>query len=170
MNKRRVSIPRMGDKYTEAFKDLMENLGLNVILPPKTTDKTVQIGVRNTAEMICFPIKPLIGNFAEALDAGADTLFMYDSMGQCRLKHYSKIQELALRDMGYTNFKMYSVGLQNVFQILNKLGGYSYLAILKEFISFYGIIKKIDKEKTKWSKDKPNIGIIGEIFTCCDER
>jgi predicted nucleotide-binding protein (sugar kinase/HSP70/actin superfamily) len=28
----------------------------------------------------------------------------------------------------------------------------------------------VDEKKERWSRRKPNIGIIGEIFTCCDER
>ena len=28
----------------------------------------------------------------------------------------------------------------------------------------------MDQKKEMWSRRKPNIGIIGEIFTCCDDR
>ena len=89
---RKVTIPWIGREYTKLLARSLTNLGLNVELPPFTTDKTIQIGVRNTAEMVCFPLKPTLGNFVEALDNGADTLLMYDSQGQCRLKHYWKIQ------------------------------------------------------------------------------
>lgn len=170
MEERYVTIPRIGEAYTNAFKQTFENIGLSVILPPRTTDKTVQIGVRNTAEMFCYPIKPTLGNFAEALDKGANTLFMYDSMGQCREKHYAKIQELALREMGYKDFEMYNLNFKNVLPILRDLSGTSKYKILKELFSFYKRIKAIDVVKESWSKDKPNIGIIGEIFTCCDEQ
>jgi len=168
--KRYVTIPRMGKEYTNAFKQTFENLGLNVRLPPKTTDKTIQIGVRNTAEMVCFPLKPTLGNFVEALDEGANTLLMYDSMGQCREKHYAKIQELALREMGYNNFEMYNINSKNALTILNKLSGKSKTKIFKELFNFYKKIKVIDEEKERWSTDKSNIGIVGEIYTCCDEK
>ncbi len=166
---RTVSIPWIGRHYTKLLGLSLSRLGLNVLLPPKTTDKTIQIGVRNTAEMICFPLKPTLGNFAEALDEGADTLLMYDSQGQCRLRHYWKIHEFTLRNMGY-EFEMFHVNFKNVLPVLKKLSGASYTRITKELFRFYRLVKKSDQAKEAWADDRPNIGIIGEIFTCCDER
>jgi len=170
MEKRYVAIPIMGKEYTNLFKQMFENLGLNTRFPPKTTDKTIQIGVRNTASMICFPIKPTLGNLAEALDNGANTLLMYDSRGQCRLRHYAKIQELALREMGYNNFEMHNLNFKKILPVLKKLSGKSKIKIGKELWEFYKKIKVIDEKKGMWSDDKPNIGLIGEVFCCCDER
>lgn len=166
---RTVTIPWIGKAYTELLAESLDALGLNVQLPPATTDRTIQIGVRNTAEMVCFPLKPTLGNYIEALDNGADTLLMYDSGGQCRLRHYGKIQEFTLRQMGY-EFEMYNVNFRNVLPVLKKLGGASYAQILRELFHFYGRLKRTDKVKEAWSDGRPNIGIIGEIFTCCDER
>ena len=166
---RNVAIPWMGKEYIELLGETLRNLGLSVQLPPATTDKTIQIGVRNTAEMVCFPLKPTLGNFVEALDNGANTLLMFDSQGQCRLRHYWKIQEFALREMGY-DFEMYNVNYGNILAVLRKLSGASYTKIIRELVRYYGRVKEVDKAKEKWSEDRANIGIIGEIFTCCDER
>ena len=166
---RTVTIPWMGKEYIELLGESLSNLGIKVQLPPRTSDKTIQIGVRNTAEMVCFPLKPTLGNFVEALDNGANTLLMYDSQGQCRLRHYWKIQEFALRNMGY-DFEMFNVNFGNVLSVLKKLSGATYSRILKELFRFYGRVKGVDKKKERWSRRKPNIGIIGEIFTCCDEK
>jgi len=170
IKERYVTLPRMGKEYTEAFKTTFENMGMNIILPPRTTDKTIQIGVKNTAEMVCFPLKPTIGNLSQALDSGANTILMYDSRGTCRLKHYAKIQELALREMGHEDFEMYNLNFKNMLPIMKRLSGGSYLKIIKEVFGFYNEIRKFDEEKERWSDDKPNIGLIGEIFTCCDEK
>ena len=169
-DKKYIAIPRMGKGYTDAFEQAFKNLGMNTRFPPKTTDKTVQIGVRNTALMICYPIKPTLGNFAEALDNGANVLLMYNSVGQCRLRHYAKIQELALREMGYNNFEMYNLSFKKILPIFKKLSGKSSIRIAKELWRFYKKIKIIDDKKQKWSDNKPNIGLIGEIFCLCDER
>lgn len=166
---RKVAIPWMGRSYTELLREAMKNIGVNIQLPPRTTDKTIQLGVRNTAEMVCFPLKPTLGNFIEALDNGANTLLMFDSKGQCRLRHYWKIQEFTLRNLGY-KFDMLNINFRNLLSIMKKLSGASYLKILKETFRFYGGVKEIDREKLRWADDRPNIGIIGEIFTCCDER
>jgi predicted nucleotide-binding protein (sugar kinase/HSP70/actin superfamily) len=166
---RKVAIPWMGKAYTELLSEAMKNIGVNLQLPPRTTDKTIQLGVRNTAEMVCFPLKPTLGNFIEALDNGADTLLMFDSKGQCRLRHYWKIQEFTLRNLGY-EFEMLNVNFANILGIMKKLSGASYLKIVNETLRFYRKVKTIDQEKLRWADDRPNIGIIGEIFTCCDER
>lgn len=166
---RKVAIPWMGKAYTELLGESLKNIGVDVQLPPRTTERTIQLGVRNTAEMVCFPLKPTLGNFIEALDNGANTLLMFDSKGQCRLRHYWKIQEFTLRHLGY-EFEMLNVNFRNILHIMKKLSGASYLKILKETLRFYGRVKEIDREKLRWADDRPNIGIIGEIFTCCDER
>ncbi|MEN8127478.1 MAG: 2-hydroxyacyl-CoA dehydratase [Planctomycetota bacterium] len=166
---RTVALPWMGKGYIELLAQAMRRVGIDVLLPPRTTDKTIQIGVRNTAEMVCFPLKPTLGNFVEALDNGADTLLMFDSKGQCRLRHYWKIQEFTLRNMGY-DFEMYNVNFSNILGLFHELSGVSRLRVLKEIFRFYGQVKEIDQKKEQWADDRPNIGIIGEIFTCCDER
>ena len=166
---RTVTMPWMGRDYIELLGRSLRNIGVNVQLPPATTDRTIQLGVRNTAEMVCFPLKPTLGNFIEALDNGADTLLMFDSKGQCRLRHYWKIQEFTLRNMGY-EFEMYNVNFSNILGLFSRLSGKTRLQILREILRFYGHVKKIDLKKLRWENDRPNIGIIGEIFTCCDER
>lgn len=166
---RNVTIPWMGKAYTELLAKSLVDLGVNIQLPPRTTEKTVQLGVRNTAEMVCFPLKPTLGNFIEALDNGANTLLMYDSQGQCRLRQYWKIQEFTLRSIGH-DFEMYNINFGNILPVLQKLGGASYARIVRELFRYYARVKKVDEKKERWSQRKPNIGIIGEIFTCCDER
>lgn len=166
---RTVTVPWMGRQYVRLLARSLSRLGIHVQLPPLTTGRTIQIGVRNTAEMVCFPLKPTLGNFVEALEQGADTLLMYDSQGQCRLRHYWKIQEFALRSMGY-RFEMINVQFGNILSVLKKLSGASYGKIIKELVRFYNRIRRVDRTKETWSEHRPNIGIIGEMFTCCDER
>ena len=166
---RNVTLPWVGREYTQLMGRSLANLGIQVQLPPRTTDKTIQAGVRNTAEMVCFPLKPTLGNFIEALDNGANTLLMYDSQGQCRLRQYWKIQEFILKKLGY-QFEMYNINYSNILPVLRKLSGASHARILRELFRLYGALRTVDKPKENWATDRPNIGIIGEIFTCCDER
>jgi len=37
-----ITFPWMGSKYTELIKESLENLGMNIMLPPKTSDKTIK--------------------------------------------------------------------------------------------------------------------------------
>ena len=168
MKSKIITFPWIGKEYTEMIKEFLENLGLNIQLPPKTTDNTIKLGVKNSAGMFCYPLKTTLGNFIEALDNGADTLLMIDSRGICTLRHYYKVQEHALRKLGY-DFEMHTITKYNIFSVLSKLSGKSKIKIFLEIYRFYKKIRKYDLERFKWSKEKPNIGIIGEAYTCMDE-
>ena len=117
MKSKVITFPWLG-KYTEMIKESLENLGLKIQLPPKTTDKTIKLGVKNAAEMFCYPLKITIGNYIEALEHGADTLLMIDTRGICRLRHYHKVQESTLKRLGY-KFKMYKIRKYNFLSVLS---------------------------------------------------
>lgn len=167
-NKRIISFPYIGREYTKIIKRNLESLGLNIQLPPNTTDKTIKLGVQNSSLMMCFPYKVTLGNFIEALDNGANVLLMYDSLGQCRLKHYHKIQEFTLKNLAYKDFELYGINRNNALKLMKKFSGKSYYQVIKTLINLIKDIREHDKKRI-WSKEKPNIGIIGEIFSCCDE-
>lgn len=162
----KISLPRMG-VYTELIKEYFESLDLKIHLPPKTTNKTISLGVKNSPQMVCYPFKQTLGNMIESLEQGADTLLMYDSEGICKFRHYWITQKLVLEDLGY-KFEILNLTTTNFFLVLKKLSRKPYFKILKNFSGLYKKIKELDREKEKWSETKPNIGIIGEIFCSCD--
>lgn len=96
----KISAPHMGHMHI-MLDDLFSRLGVEYIKPPPTTSKTLQIGAKHSPEYACLPLKINIGNFIEALDAGADTLVMAGGHGPCRFGYYGIIQERLLRDLGY---------------------------------------------------------------------
>lgn len=169
MTKRIVSIPWMGAEYTHKIKKMLKSLDLEVILPEKSAE-SLKKGVQNSADMMCFPYKGVLANYINVLDRGANTLLMYDSCGECRLKHYYKIHEFTLKKMGYTDFEMFPVSITNIVPTLKKISGKPTAKIIKVVKQLVSDIKEVDNKKWKWSDDKINIGIIGEIYTCCDER
>ncbi|MHA1149486.1 MAG: acyl-CoA dehydratase activase-related protein [Promethearchaeota archaeon] len=101
----KVSFPNMGMSWP-AFKTLFDTLGVEVVLPEKTNRKTIKFGVAQSPEFVCFPFKPTLGDFKDALDKGADTLIMAIDCGPCRFGFYASVQERILRDLGYDNFRM----------------------------------------------------------------
>jgi len=169
MKKRIVSVPWMGTEYTNKIKEVLEYLDLEVILPEKSADDLKE-AVQNSADMMCFPYKGVLANYINVLNRGANTLLMYDSCGECRLKHYYKVHEFTLKKMGYKDFEMYPVTAGNMVPVLRKISRQSYPKILMAVKKLLIGIKEIDDQKWQLSKDKINIGIIGEIYTCCDER
>jgi len=52
----------------------------------------------------------VLGNYLEAIEAGAEALLMIDSPGTCRLGQYSASARNAIRDMGY-NVKFINLDL-----------------------------------------------------------
>ncbi len=160
-----VSFPRIGE-YTELFKEILEDLGLKIILPPETSEKTIKFGCKHSSDMMCYPFKVTLGNFWEALEKGANTLVMWDSKGQCRFRHYHTLQEYTLRNLGY-KFEMYPISVGFIFSLKKINPKLSIFKILKIIRKGFRKMKEIEK-KNKLVKDKINIGIIGEIYTCLE--
>ncbi|MCL6472457.1 MAG: CoA protein activase [Firmicutes bacterium] len=96
----RVTTPHMG-KLDRIFLDLFARTGIEYIAPPKTSARTLQLGVRYSPEFACLPLKVTIGNFIEALESGADTLLMAGGVGPCRFGYYAEIQKCVLEEAGY---------------------------------------------------------------------
>ncbi len=95
----KVSFPYFGyDTY--ALRTFVEDLGAEAVLPPPTSKRTVELGVRHSPELICMPYKLTLGNFIEALELGADTFFMAAGARKCRLGYYHYLQDKALSRLG----------------------------------------------------------------------
>jgi len=147
----------------------MESIGIKVALPPKVSERTIKLGVRHSSDMMCFPYKVTLGNFIEALEQGANVLLMWDNCGQCRQRHYWKIHEFTLRNLGY-EFEIYPVSRATFVPLMKKLSGKGTLKVIKTYKDLTKKIRDFDASRYQWSDTKINIGIIGEIYTCCEER
>jgi len=80
---------------------LYPNLGVEIIIPPPITQKTIEIGVELAPQNACFPLKVTLANFVEGIELGADTIFMAGGVGPCRFGYYGPIQKIILEDLGY---------------------------------------------------------------------
>ena len=90
----------MGTVYI-VLASLVRSMGGEVIIPPRTTQKTLSLGAKHSPESVCLPYKLLLGNYIEAIENGAEALFMISSPGICRLGEYGKGIANAIYDMGY---------------------------------------------------------------------
>jgi predicted nucleotide-binding protein (sugar kinase/HSP70/actin superfamily) len=98
MNK--VTFPHMGESF-RAFKMLLNDLGNEVILPPRPTMNTISLGVQYSPEFACFPLKILMGTYLETIQKGADTLITTGGVGPCRAGHYAELHKKILHDLGH---------------------------------------------------------------------
>jgi predicted nucleotide-binding protein (sugar kinase/HSP70/actin superfamily) len=167
-NAKIISFPYIG-KYTPFFKEFFENLGCQVILPPKITDKTIKIGTKYSSEMMCFPYKVTLGNFIEVLQVHPeiDYLTMYDSQGQCRFRHYYILQEQTLKKLGF-KAQMAVLNYKNIFKLPQTLNPeLNKIQIIKEYWRAFKKLKELSK-RNLLKENMPNILIIGEIYTCVE--
>lgn len=95
-----ITFPHLGSMYVFC-KAIAETAGIPYILPPATSDRTREIGEFYTNESVCLPLKIILGNFMEALDAGADTIVMVGSGPPCRLGLYDRTIKIILDEQGY---------------------------------------------------------------------
>lgn len=75
----KVSMPHMGKYSTPIIKQLGEYLGWEIIMPPRPSDRTVELGSKYMAELMCLPAKITLGTMIEACEMGAEHLIMFDS-------------------------------------------------------------------------------------------
>ena len=96
----KVAFPYMGTAPI-ALQALLRALGAEVVLPPKPTRETVELGTRLAPEMMCVPFKMTLGNMVRCLEAGADTLVYVAGSWSCRFGYYGRLQAQILRDEAY---------------------------------------------------------------------
>ena len=96
----RVTYPHMGHMWI-CIKGMLEYLGVDVVIPPPSSKKTMQLGVKHGPEFACMPLKLNLGNFMEAAQMGADTVVMAGGCGPCRFGYYAQVEHAILNDLGY---------------------------------------------------------------------
>lgn len=99
-----VSFPHMGNIYIP-INAMLKAMGANVLIPPANNKETLTIGTRHSAETVCLPYKLNLGNYIQALEAGANVLIMFQAPGTCRLGNYASMAEAKLKELGY-DFEM----------------------------------------------------------------
>ena len=138
----RMTFPHMGNIWV-GVKAMAEKLGVESVVPPLTSQRTLSLGVKYSPETACLPFKLTLGNMIEALECGADTVAVLGQYGPCRFGYYHKVQELILRDLGY-KFEMVreSLGVINMIRYLTN--GASLREVLAGFRFGIAKLKALD--------------------------
>jgi len=133
----RIGMPHMGNLQIP-FRALFERLGIDYVLPPPTSQRTLSLGVKHSPEGLCIPFKLTLGNMIEAAELGADTILMVGGYGICRLGDYARTQEQIIRDLGY-NIEMIQLGVSEhkLFGLLQMIKGLSNNAPWARIISAF---------------------------------
>ena len=94
-----ISFPHMGNYYIP-IQYLVRNVThCQVIIPPKITKKTIELGSKYSPDYVCVPFKYNLGNFIEALNNGANVVLQ--AGGGCRYGYYAELQEQILKELNY---------------------------------------------------------------------
>ncbi|WP_026894063.1 CoA protein activase [Clostridiisalibacter paucivorans] len=146
----KITFPHMGNVYI-AIKGVLEDLNQEVILPPRCSKRTLEIGTKYSPESICLPLKINIGNYIESIEKGADTIIIVGSNGPCRFGLYSLLEKNILMDLGY-NVDVISFDPPNgnynlLFKNIEKITGTK---------NMYQVLKKVNIGK-KILKDMDNL-------------
>lgn len=95
----KATFPHMGNLYLAA-RCALEGLGLETVVPPPCTSRTLSLGAKHAPEFACLPLKINLGNFLEAQELGAEVIVMAGGVGPCRFGYYAQVQREILKDLG----------------------------------------------------------------------
>lgn len=146
----KITFPHMGNLYI-TLKAVFEELGAEVVVPPKSSKRTLELGTQYAPEGICIPFKLTLGNYIQTIENGADTLFMWSGCDVCRIGYYQALHKEILKNLDYSiqmicvePFK--SIGEIKLF--LDKLksisSGVSYLKLAAIFKKGISLIHQVD--------------------------
>jgi predicted nucleotide-binding protein (sugar kinase/HSP70/actin superfamily) len=96
----KITFPHMGNTYIVA-KALLDDVGVDYIIPPYNNKRALEIGTKYAPEMVCLPLKINLGNYIEAYEKGADTVLITGGRGPCRFGYYCEMSREILRDNGF---------------------------------------------------------------------
>lgn len=88
----------MGNLFI-AIEALFNEMGHEVIVPPKCSKKTLDYGTKYSPETICLPLKINVGNYLEAIELGAEAIVMIGGSGPCRLGLFGVLEKEILSDL-----------------------------------------------------------------------
>ena len=143
----KISFPYMGVPFV--YKKVLELLGHEVIMPPRPSQRTIDLGVKYSPEFACFPLKVIMGSYIEAIEMGADTIVTSGGHGPCRAGFYGENHNQTLKQLGHdVDFIVFDGwrdnmkrNLQNVKKIKGKN---SILKVYKIVRLVYQILKVVD--------------------------
>jgi predicted nucleotide-binding protein (sugar kinase/HSP70/actin superfamily) len=167
MTKIQIGFPQAGT-VTDNVSLFLSELGFDVIPAPPITEKTIQLGVQHSPEMMCFPYKVTLGNMIELAELGAEIVLQWDAGGMCRQKQYHRLQSYKMQRLGYT-CKVVGISHRTFVKDMSRISGLSTWQVRKVMINWlYKMTQENISNKIWCQNETPNIGIIGEIYCCIE--
>jgi predicted nucleotide-binding protein (sugar kinase/HSP70/actin superfamily) len=150
----------------KAYGPVLRDRGVEIVLPPKPTKKTLDLGTKHAPEFACLPFKITLGSMIEALELGADSIIMPGGWGPCRFGYFDVIQEQILKNLGYS-FTMGSAknpdNLSDMLDLMQRIAGLrSRVGLYKLFFFVLIRLSFLDWALKKYFHAKPYEAISGD--------
>ncbi|QXM05152.1 acyl-CoA dehydratase activase-related protein [Crassaminicella indica] len=167
----KITFPHMGNMYLP-IKAMFDDLGVEVVVPPKNSKKTLEIGTKYSPELICLPMKINLGNYVESIEKGADTIVVTGSCGPCRFGYFAEVEKEILKDLGYdVEFVVLEAPDGDIKEFYNRISKIAntknMIKIAKALKGGISVLKKIDKLEEQVLKLRPyekNKGDIDKVY------
>ncbi len=162
----KVSFPYMGSVVV--YKKFLELLGHDVVVPPRPSKKTIDLGVKHSPEFACFPFKCIMGSYIEVCDMGVDTIITSGGHGPCRAGFYGEVHKRILKNLGYDVevmiFDSIARGVKkSISQAKIVKGKKSWLEVFRSAKFTYDLMHELDKFDKEVSKIRPYEVIPGSV-------
>jgi predicted nucleotide-binding protein (sugar kinase/HSP70/actin superfamily) len=152
----KITFPHLGNTHLAA-KALFDGLGIECIIPPFSSNETLELGSKVSPEEMCLPYKIMMGNYLQSIEMGADTIILPGSCGPCRFGEYCELQINALKKIGHDlNFIVIDnpadIGKKEFINRLSKIsnsstkGKVQKVRALKTSYNVIDLIEKIESE------------------------
>ncbi len=173
----KVTFPLLANTWV-AFKTVFDKRGVECVVPPPSSKRTMSLGTKYSPEWMCLPYKLSLGNIIEGLEAGADTVLGVSGPGLCRLGCYSDLQYSRLNELGY-QFEMKTFNWQDrqilgLVDLLRELfPGASLLQIagdIKFGIQQLVLLDDVERRVLKLRAREEERGTVSRIWSSVPER
>jgi len=162
----KLTFPHLGNVYIPV-KGMLDELGIDYIIPPRNNRKSLELGTKYAPEMSCLPLKITIGNLIQAYEKGADTILMLGGRGPCRFGYYCEMQREILNDAGYNmdvivldvpnmdNIKKFFMKIKNgasglsLLKKVNIFDMYKIAKIIKDTVDISRLVDALEKKSFK---------------------
>lgn len=169
----RVTFPHMGNLWI-CLSAMLQYLGVDIVIPPPSTKKTLNLGSKYSPEFACMPFKLNLGNFMEASDLGADTILMAGGCGPCRFGYYAQVEHEILTDLGY-NYRLVVLEPpeKHISELLSRIkyitGNSSWLEVIRGIKFGYSKSRAVDRLETAAMRIRPREITPGQTDTALKE-
>lgn len=153
----KVSFPYMGP--VTAYTRIFQLLGHEVVAPSKPTQGTIDLGVKNSPEFVCFPFKAMMGTYIECAEAGAEVIITSGGDGPCRAGLYATVHQRILKSMGkdveFIVFDSMFRGFKTFYRkLLRVKGSATFLRLMYVMLFGYIMVRDIDRLEKRIKRDR----------------